>query len=104
VQNVSASSAPRIDVSEPSIVRLGLRRVAPSAAPVSVTIDPSPLGATASSVVVDIGGATWDAAPIAGSDGIVRASLHVPDTPATIVLHVTIGGTPLPIRPRLYVR
>jgi hypothetical protein len=104
VQTVSASSAPRIDVSEPSLVRLGLRRVAPSAAPVSVTIDPSPLGAMASSVTIDIVGATWDAAPIAGSDGIVRASIHVPDTPTTVVLHVHIGGTPISIRPRLYVR
>src|SRR5262249_30731189 len=98
------SSAPRIDVVEPSTLTLSARRVSPGASPVAVTIDPSPLGATASSVVVDLVGGTWSAPPSIGSDGLVHASIQVPSAPATIVLHVTIAGAPMPIHPRLYVR
>ena len=56
------------------------------------------------SIVVDLVGASWESPPAVGADGLLHATIRVPTRPSTITLRLTVGGTTLGVRPRVYVR
>lgn len=105
VQEVDVGTAPVLEVTEPSVLKVTPRRVAAgSSAPVQIEVTPAALGDVASPVSVTLSAGAFATPMHQDPDLVWRGTIAPPAEPVTVVIEVTVGAQKLAVRPRVFVR
>ncbi len=103
VQEVDVGTAPVLEVTEPAVLKVTPRRVAPGA-PVQIEITPAALGDVAAPVSVTLSAGAFSTPLHQDPDLVWRGTIATPLEIATVVIEVSVGAQKLAVRPRVYVR